>query len=59
MKLIYVVIDGMGDLPAEELGGKTPLAAADTSNMDFLARKGKTGRMYTVGRGIAPKVTRQ
>ena len=55
MKLIYVVIDGMGDLPTEELGNKTPLEAAETPNMDFLAKNGKTGLMYTVGRGIAPE----
>lgn len=55
MKLIYVVIDGMGDLPIEELGNKTPLEAAETPNMDLLAKKGKTGMMYTVGKGIAPE----
>lgn len=55
MKLIYVVIDGMGDLPTEELGDKTPLEAAETPNMDFLAKNGKTGLMYTVGKGIAPE----
>jgi len=55
VKLIYVVIDGMGDLPVEELGNKTPLEAAETPNMDFLAKKGKTGMMYTVGKGIAPE----
>jgi len=55
LKLIYVVIDGMGDLPIEELGNKTPLEAAETPNMDFLAKTGKTGLMYTVGEGIAPE----
>lgn len=55
MKLIFVVIDGMGDLPIEELGNKTPLEAADTPNMDFLAKTGKTGLMYTVGKEIAPE----
>jgi len=55
LKLIYVVIDGMGDLPIEELENKTPLEAADTPNMDFLAKTGKTGLMYTVGKGIAPE----
>ncbi|MGQ9460869.1 MAG: alkaline phosphatase family protein [Candidatus Bathyarchaeaceae archaeon] len=55
LKLIYIVIDGMGDLPIEELGNRTPLEAADTPNMDFLAKTGKTGLMYTVGRGIAPE----
>lgn len=55
MKLIYVVIDGMGDLPIEELGNRTPLEAAETPNMDFLAKNGKTGLMYSVGEGIAPE----
>jgi len=55
MKLLYIVIDGMGDLPIEELNGKTPLEAADTPNMDYLARIGISGMMYTVGKGIAPE----
>jgi 2,3-bisphosphoglycerate-independent phosphoglycerate mutase len=55
LKLIYVVIDGMGDLPIEELGNKTPLEAAYTPNLDFLAKTGKTGLMYTVGKEIAPE----
>jgi len=38
LKLIFVVIDGMGHLPIEELGYKTPLEAADTLNMDQLAK---------------------
>lgn len=54
-KLIYVVIDGMGDLPIEELGGRTPLEFAETPNMDLLARNGKLGLMYTVERGVAPE----
>jgi len=55
LKLIYVVIDGMGDLPINELENETPLGAADTPNMNRLAWKGKTGLMYTVGKGIAPE----
>lgn len=55
MKLVYVVIDGLGDLPIPELNGETPLGAADTPYMDSLAEKGKTGLMYTVGKGIAPE----
>jgi len=50
-----VVIDGMGDLPIKELENKTPLEVAETPNMDFLAKNGKTGLMYTVGKGIAPE----
>jgi 2,3-bisphosphoglycerate-independent phosphoglycerate mutase len=55
MKLIYIVIDGMGDLPISELGNRTPLEAAVTPNMDFLARNGQTGLMYTVKKGVAPE----
>ncbi|MGA3059233.1 MAG: alkaline phosphatase family protein [Candidatus Bathyarchaeia archaeon] len=55
MKLIYVAIDGMGDLPIKSLGGKTPLEAAETPNMDALAKYGKTGLMYTVKKGVAPE----
>jgi len=55
VKLIYVVIDGMADLPIRELGSETPLGAADTPNMDRLAQNGETGLMYTVGKGIAPE----
>ena len=54
-KLIYVVIDGLGDLPTKEFGNETPLGIADTPNMDALARRGKTGLMYTVAKGIAPE----
>jgi 2,3-bisphosphoglycerate-independent phosphoglycerate mutase len=55
LKLIYIIIDGMGDLPIEELDSKTPLEAAETPCMDFLAKTGKTGLMYTVGKGLAPE----
>ncbi|MEM1562305.1 MAG: alkaline phosphatase family protein [Candidatus Bathyarchaeia archaeon] len=55
LKLIYVIIDGMGDLPIKELEDKTPLEYAETPNMDFLASKGKLGLMYTVERGVAPE----
>jgi 2,3-bisphosphoglycerate-independent phosphoglycerate mutase len=55
LKLIYVAIDGMGDLPIKSLGNKTPLEAAQTPNMDVLATNGQTGLMYTVGKGVAPE----
>jgi len=55
LKLIYIIIDGMGDTPIEELDGKTPLEAAETPYMDSLAKNGKTGLMYTVGKGMAPE----
>ncbi|MCM8796560.1 MAG: alkaline phosphatase family protein [Candidatus Omnitrophica bacterium] len=54
-KILYVVLDGLGDLPLKELGDKTPLEAAVTPNLDRLAQKGKTGLVYPVAKGIAPE----
>jgi 2,3-bisphosphoglycerate-independent phosphoglycerate mutase len=55
LKLIYVAIDGLGDLPIKYLGNKTPLEAAETPYMDSLAKTGKTGLMYSVKKGVAPE----
>ncbi|KYH42275.1 MAG: phosphoglycerate mutase, partial [Candidatus Bathyarchaeota archaeon B63] len=55
LRLIYIVIDGLGDLPIDELGGETPLGYAETPNLDLLASRGKLGLMYAVGEGIAPE----
>ncbi|HHT9124329.1 MAG TPA: alkaline phosphatase family protein [Candidatus Brocadiia bacterium] len=56
-KILYIVLDGLsdGEIGYKELGGKTPLEAAHTPNMDYLAGIGQTGLMYTVGKGIAPE----
>jgi 2,3-bisphosphoglycerate-independent phosphoglycerate mutase len=54
-KILYIVLDGLGDTPNKELGGKTPLEAAETPIMDSLAKKAKSGVVYTVGKGIAPE----
>jgi 2,3-bisphosphoglycerate-independent phosphoglycerate mutase len=55
VKLLYIAIDGMGDLPIQALGNKTTLEAAQTPNLDSLVKVGKTGVMYTVKEGIAPE----
>jgi len=55
LKLLYIVIDGLGDLPISELKGETPLGFAETPNLDELAGRGRLGLMYTVGKGIAPE----
>lgn len=54
-KILYIVLDGLGDLPIKELNNKTPLEAAVTPNMDRLAQKGITGIVYPVAKGIAPE----
>ena len=43
MKYIILLGDGMSDYPLTELGGKTPLQAAKTPNMDYLAAHGSVG----------------
>jgi len=54
-KILYIVLDGLGDLPIKELNNKTPLEAALTPNLDRLAQSGKTGIVYPVAKGIAPE----
>jgi 2,3-bisphosphoglycerate-independent phosphoglycerate mutase len=54
-KILYVVLDGMGDRPIPALGNQTPLEAARTPGLDSLAAKGICGTMYPVGRGISPE----
>ena len=55
VKMIYVLLDGVGDLPHADLAGKTPLEAATTRNMDTLAKNGIMGQVISVGKGIAPE----
>jgi 2,3-bisphosphoglycerate-independent phosphoglycerate mutase len=54
-RLLYVCLDGLGDDPIPELGGRTPLEAARTPALDSLAERGRTGNVVTVGPGIAPE----
>jgi len=53
--MIYVLLDGVGDLPHPNLSGKTPLEAATTENIDILAKNGVMGQVISVGKGIAPE----
>jgi len=54
MKYIILVGDGMADYPIGELDNKTPLEAARTPNMDFIARHGKIGRVKTIPDKMTP-----
>ncbi len=49
-----MIIDGMADRPLGELGGKTPLEAAQTPNMDRMAKLGVNGIMDSIKPGIRP-----
>lgn len=64
--IVLVVPDGAGDRPYEALSGpipgvsagvsraRTPIEAADTPNLDRLARLGRCGLLYPLGPGLAP-----
>ena len=54
MKYIVLVGDGMADYPIKELGDRTPLEAARTPNMDFIAKNGMLGRIKTVPEKATP-----
>jgi 2,3-bisphosphoglycerate-independent phosphoglycerate mutase len=55
MKGILVILDGLGDLSHKLLNEETPLEAAQTPNLDFLAARGTLGYMYTVKPGFIPE----
>src|SRR3989475_13292536 len=54
MKYVILLGDGMGDQPLAELGGRTPLQAAKTPHLDFLARNGELGLVKTTPDGFYP-----
>ncbi len=54
MKAIIVVGDGMADRPLRELDGKTPLEAAETPNLNEVARSGVCGIMDILSPGRPP-----
>jgi 2,3-bisphosphoglycerate-independent phosphoglycerate mutase len=54
MKYIVLLGDGMSDKNLDELGGKTPLQAAKTPYMDFMAKRGELGLARTVPDGYPP-----
>ena len=54
-KILYIILDGIGDLPHSSINNRTPLEAANTPNLDNLATNGIMGEVITVGKGIAPQ----
>jgi 2,3-bisphosphoglycerate-independent phosphoglycerate mutase len=54
-RIVYVLLDGVGDLPCPQLNGLTPLQAASTPALDALAKRGCMGQVTTVGPNIAPQ----
>lgn len=54
MKYVIVLEDGMADEPIEALGGKTPLAYANTPNLDRLSKMSEIGMVHTIPDGMKP-----
>ena len=54
MKYVLIIPDGMGDEPVELLGGRTPLEAASTPNMDYFAGRGMVGLSRNIPEGFIP-----
>lgn len=54
-KVLFIVLDGLGDLPIKELSNKTPLETAVTPNLDRLAQSANSGIVFPVAKGIAPE----
>jgi 2,3-bisphosphoglycerate-independent phosphoglycerate mutase len=52
-KIVLLIADGLGGLPVEP-GGPTELEAAQTPNLDRLARRGVLGSMVPIKPGITP-----
>jgi len=52
--ILLCVLDGLGDLPIPELGGRTPLEAASTPNLDRLASGGAVGQHVPIATGVTP-----
>ncbi len=55
MKILLVILDGLGDRACKELFGETPLEAASTPFMNFLAREGVCGVLSPIEKGLVPE----
>ena len=53
-KYAIILPDGAADEPLDELGGRTPLEAADKPYMDAIAETGRIGTVRTVPEGYVP-----
>jgi len=51
-KIVFLVMDGLGDIPAD--GRDTPLAEAKTPNLDRLAKEGTLGLCDPISPGLTP-----
>jgi 2,3-bisphosphoglycerate-independent phosphoglycerate mutase len=52
---ILVILDGVGDRPRDDLGGRSPVEVAVTPHLDSLVARGALGEVIVVGPGVAPE----
>ncbi len=52
---VLVVLDGLGDRPHPDTGGRSPVEAAATPHLDRLCLQGELGEVVVVGPGVAPE----
>lgn len=53
-KMLFVIMDGLGDRGCRELGGKTPLQATPTPNLDWFTANGTAGIADIISPGVRP-----
>jgi len=53
-KILFVVMDGLGDRGCKALNGMTPLQATATPNLDWFAANGISGTIDIVAPGVTP-----
>ena len=53
-KILFIILDGLGDKPIKEFGNKTPLEKAKTPNLDYLVQNGICGLISPVFFGDFP-----
>jgi 2,3-bisphosphoglycerate-independent phosphoglycerate mutase len=51
-KRLMIILDGLGDCKSPALGGRTPLEAARTPNLDRLVELGRCGLVDPIGPGV-------
>jgi len=54
VKYVVLVPDGCADEPIDELGGRTPLEAAEMPRLAALADRGEVGRAAVIPDGLPP-----
>ena len=54
-KVVFIVLDGLGDRPCEKLEWQTPLEAAFTPNLNHLAKEGICGMCSPLEFAVAPE----